>query len=219
MNTARAKIREILAHSAAPAVLSSFGKDSLLLLDLVREVIPHPTVLWFRTGMDERFARRIIRDWQLTAFSWAPAAVYLVSRGNDRTMVQEYSIGEHRLPVLVDLIPGEPCIACKLQQRTSNLYLPFDTLLVGWKDTDEHWLKGNALLAPDGFLAGRSTVYAPLRHMTDDAVRAAVKDRQIPFEPTPDELPVCSHCLSSEEDSLPEMPVEAFRERFELEGA
>jgi hypothetical protein len=215
MELAQQKVRETLAHSVSPAVLSSFGKDSMLLLDLVREVIPHPNVIWFRTGVDETFARRIIREWNLTAFSWRPADVYLVC-GQQTTMVQEYSVGEHRLPVLVDLVESDQCATCRWPNlRTPTLFLPFDTLLVGWKDTDEHWLKGNAPLATDGFTIGRSKMYAPLRHMTDEAVRAGIIDRKIPFEPTPDELPICIHCL----ESLPEMPVEEFRQRYELEGA
>lgn len=211
MEAARQKVREALVRSASPAVLSSFGKDSMLLLWLVREVKPSTPVIWFRTGQDERFAKRIIREWNLTAFSWAPADMYVVKDADEaRTLVHEYGIGACRFPVLIDLNgDGGPCAVDKFPLRVPSLYLPFDILLVGYKDTDQHWLKGDSKLFKDGTFFDRAEVIAPLRHMTDEAVRAAIVDHHIPFEPTPDELTLCTHCVST-------MPLQEFRSRFSL---
>lgn len=210
MDHARRKVAEVLARSASPAVLSSFGKDSILLLWLVKQVRPNTPVIWFRTGQDERFARQVIRDWDLTAFGWAPADVYTLQQNGQRTLIHEYAIGTDRLPVLIDLDGSNgPCATDKFPFRTPAMYLPFDTLLVGWKDTDTHWAKGDAPLAEDGFRLGASQVVAPLRHMTDAAVRSAIIDHRIPFEPTPDELELCTECVST-------MPLPEFRSRFNL---
>lgn len=209
MDQALRNVQAALAASNSPAVFSSFGKDSMLLLWLVRQWKPTTPVLWFRTGHDERFGRRVIREWNLTAFRWPPADIYLLTDAGRRTLVHEYGIGEHRLPVLIDLDGDGPCVADQFPTRTPTLYLPFDTLLVGWKDTDEHWVKGDAPLAEDGLTLGRARLVAPLRHMTDAAVHAAIIDHNIPYEPVADELPMCTHCVDTR-------PVEEFRSRFDL---
>jgi len=206
-------VAKALAGSNSPAIFWSGGKDSQLLLALAREIRP-VTVLWFRTGQDERFAKRILRDWKLVAFSWKPAIVYVVGQ----TMVHEYDIGNDRLPVLIDLVEGGPCRVGSFTDRTSTLYLPVDTILVGWKESDEHPLKGDAKLALDGLMIGRAKLVAPLRHMTDEEVKSALVDYKIPYEPVADELPACRHCLDGEPCvDIPVMPVDIFRQRFGLE--
>lgn len=183
----------------------------MLLLWLIKEVKPIPPVIWFHTGHDESFGRRMVREWDLTVFRWAPVDIYVVEDAGRRTLVQEYSAGSSdRLPVLIDLDGSDgPCAATKFPVRRPTMYLPFDTLLVGWKDTDEHWIKGKSMLAEDGFRIGTAQIVAPLRHMSDDAVRSAVVDHQIPFEPAPDEMTLCTHCIAT-------MPLPVFRSRFNL---
>lgn len=214
MDQARQKVDEALARSVSPAVLCSFGKDSLLLLDLVREQRPNTPVIWFRTGLDESFGKRMVREWDLKVLRWRPLTVYTLE-GEGRTLVQEFSFGGDRLPMFTDLASdnlygvGPSCAAERFPTSPTAVYPPFDTLLVGWKDSDTHWVKGDAPLAEDGFVLGNSQVFAPLRHLTDDAVRAGVIDRKIPFEPTPDELLACTHCIST-------MPLPEFRSRYNL---
>lgn len=210
LDRARLNVAMALGLNSSPAVLSSFGKDSMLLLWLVRDVRPDTPVIWFRTGLDESFGRRMVREWNLTVFRWEPAEVYLLRSGLQRTLVTEYSIGADRLPLLTDLDGHRgPCAAKKFADRTPALFLPFDTLLVGWKDSDTHWVKGDAPLAKDGFMLGSAQVIAPLRHMTDSAVRSAIVDHEIPFEPAPDELALCTECIAT-------MPLPLFRSRFNL---
>ena len=209
LDRARLNVSLALSASASLAVLSSFGKDSMLLLWLVRQIRPDTPVLWFRTGQDERFAKRVIREWNLTTFSWAPADIYVVAENGNRTLVHEYGVGNSRLPVLIDLLPGGPCATDQFAQRTPTLYLPFDTLLVGWKDSDTHWLKGEGKLAEDGFKLDRAALTAPIRHLTDAQVMGAIMDNHIPYEPVEDQLALCTDCITT-------MPVAEFRSRFSL---
>lgn len=137
--------------------------------------------------------------------------MYVLVEGKKRTLIHEYAMGRSRLPVLTDLKGTDgPCAVDRFRLGTPTLHLPFDTLLVGWKDTDTHWVKGNAPLAEDGFMLDQSQVIAPLRHMTDSAVRSAIIDHKIPFEPTPDELALCTDCIAK-------VPLPEFRSRFNLE--
>lgn len=229
MDQARQIIRNALTTAQSPAVMCSFGKDSMLLLTLVREIRQDVPVLWFRDGTSEKFARRIIREWNLTAFSPAPADVYLVG---PHTMIHEYDLDGPCVPMVIDLAQGEECALQKFPQRTTNLFLPFDVLLTGYKDTDTHWLKGRAKLWEDGAMAGRTLIIAPIRHMSDDQVRAALAEMNIPYRVGDDELPLCTACMTAGPGEVycPEVghfiPVHqweqdkslsAFRQRFQLE--
>lgn len=203
MDQARKKIREVLATAQCPAVLCSFGRDSLLLLALVREICPDVRVIWFRTGNSESFPKQIMREWGVVGLSPSPATVtLLVSPEGDISLVPEYDFAGDRLPVVHDVTPSDRCMFNIFPTRTPNLFHPWDVLLVGWKDSDTHWLLGQTPLKEDGFMLGRAKVFAPLRHMTDDQVRAAVIDLQLPYRPMPDELPACTRCMTANTDEV-----------------
>lgn len=159
----------------------------MLLLALTRELRRDVTVLWFRDGTDESFAKSIIRDWDLTVFSWAPADVYLLTNGEQQVMISEYSFGEDKLPMLTDLAPGEK-MTLRLSVHTAPLYPPFDVILWGAKDCDSHWVKGAGSFKADGFQLGGAKVHAPLRHLTDDEVVAELDRQGIPYRKDSDEL-------------------------------
>lgn len=204
-------IKEALANSKSPAVLCSFGKDSMLLLDLVLAERPDTPVVWFPTSADNRFAHQVITERSLMVFSWQPANIYRI--GSSATIIAEYGWGPYFLPVVVDTVPGD-CRAGIFHDRTPTVYPPFDLVFVGWKETDSHWVKGHAKLDLHGAKLGRATMSTPLRHMTDEAVRAAIIDRKIPFEPAADELPVCGHCKDCQD--IPGVELEDFRARYNL---
>lgn len=209
MEEARRKVQQVLATAKCPAVLSSFGKDSMLLLSLAREVCDF-SVLWFRDGTDESFAKSIIRDWNLTVFSWAPADIYLLTNGERQAMISEYSFGEDKLPMLTDLAPGEK-MTVQLSIHTAPLYPPFDVILWGAKDVDSHWVKGAGKFKEDGFQLGGAKVYAPLRHLTDDEVRAGLDRLGVQYRTESDELQLPRSQWPAE------YPLDQFRQRFGLE--
>lgn len=234
LTQAREIVKTALANSRCPAVLCSFGKDSLLLLHLVREVKESVPVIWFRTGLDETFAKETIKALNLTAYSYSPADVYLLANPDtdQRSIIHEYSFGRDRLPVTIDLAPGDRCSLTAFPTRTPQLFQPWDVIFVGWKDSDSHWLKGSTPFPEDGFMLGRAQVHAPLRHMSDTQIFAALYDLQIPYRPTADSLPLCVNCMEPGPDEVwcPErqqyiarhvwesdLSLSAFRKRFNLE--
>lgn len=197
MDQARQIIRTALAAAQSPAVLCSFGKDSMLVLALVRELRADVPVIWFRTGFNERFAKRMIREWGLTAYSPSPADVYLLTDGQQQTLIHEYDFGGSRLPVVVDLADGEVCSLTRFPRRTPAMVYPFDVVFTGYKDCDAHWLKGDAPMFAGNQQLDRAQIVTPIRHMTDEQVRQAIHDLGIPLEVTDDELPLCTHCMTA----------------------
>lgn len=232
MEEVRQQIRELLAASQSPAVLCSFGKDSLLLLALVREVRSDVPVIWFRdaaTPETTKYARRLIREWNLNVYSYHPADVYLLADGEHTSLIQEYSFGEHQVPLVIDLEQGEACSLAMFAERTPQLFLPFDLLLTGFKDADDHWLRGGAEMFQAGLRFGRAQVVAPIRHLTDEQVRAALVELNIPYKELDDRISVCTACMTGTEGEVwcplrrthisreqwdAEQSLSAFRERF-----
>ena len=207
MNRARDIIRDVLAEAEHPAVLMSFGKDSQLLLALVREVKPDVPCIWFKSGLTparQRFAKSQILTLDLEVWSWEPADVYVVPNGEGLSLVREQAFGSQTFPVLSDIEEGGTCIADVAAGRTPALYPHFTHLLLGYKDSDSHDALGGPGFCPaDGWALGRAKVYAPLRAMSDEEVWQAIREMGVPYDvsrydeggPDPDSLPACTACL------------------------
>lgn len=237
MDQARKNVREALSAAHNPAVLSSFGKDSLLLLSLVKEIQSDVSVLWFRSAANRAqvaFAREAIKAWNLSVYSYEPADVYLLANNGDMSVVQEYSFGADRLPLAVDTMHSDTCSLTSYPKRTERLNLPFDLLLVGYKDSDTHWLKGDTQLFDDNYRLGSARVSAPLRHLSDEVVRSAVTQLPgISYRELDDRVQLCTLCMergsdevwcSAEQRYIPrsewdrERALDIFNQRFGLTG-
>lgn len=246
MERARQIIRDVLAEATHPAVLWSAGKDSQLLLALVREVRPDVPAIWFKSGLtseQQRFAKSQILALDLEVWSWEPADVYVVPNGEGLSLVREQAFGPQRFPVLSDIEEGETCIGDVATARTPQLYPHFDVLLLGYKDSDTHEALGGPGFCPeDGWQLGKAKVYAPLRHMTDADVWRAIKELNVQYDRSrydeggadSDSTFACSACLQEGAGevycrkagkSIPRVEwnrtesLRAFRQRFGLKEA
>lgn len=202
MNQARETIKAALSGVKAPAVMWSGGKDSMLLLSLVREIDKTIPCIWFRTP--NAFACRMIMEWGLEAWCWEPADVYVVPNDKGLTLVREQAFGAQRFPVLLDIEAGTQCIADVLPKRTPRLFPHFDVILSGYRNSDYHWsLGGRGFFPADGWSLGQAKVIAPLRHLTDAQVWAEIKAAGVPYDVEryerggndPDCVRACTQCL------------------------
>jgi 3'-phosphoadenosine 5'-phosphosulfate sulfotransferase (PAPS reductase)/FAD synthetase len=205
----REMIREALAEAAAPVVACSFGKDSVLLLHLVREQCADVPVLWLRQDLlpDQRtFAERLIIEWDLTIYGVLPVDQYFVPAANGRlSLIREYGFHGESFPVVVDVVHGDRC-ALKLAQRKAPMPVefPFDLVFTGFKESDSHPLLG-CLAWPERATIGGAKVCAPLRNMTDEMIWQATLDLSLPYnqakyddhreQADPDCVVACTNCL------------------------
>lgn len=197
--------REIIAHALngakAPIVLWSGGKDSQLLLKLASEVNQDIPVLWFRSTDRARrkFAESFIADTDLTAYSWEPADRYLLQSNEGMHLVEEFSFGKRRLPLISDIVPGERCAVNLSKERVAFVNYDFDVTLAGSKACDSHSLIASTQV--------EGIVY-PLWNMTDEEVWEAIREMEIPVEESVydgrevDSLPLCTRCLSQGEGEV-----------------
>lgn len=186
----------LLTNATDPAVLLSFGKDSLLLTALAREIRPEIPAVWFRDGtVNERVAANIILDWKLTVYCWQPANLYTVADGSNTALIREYSVNGELIPLVTDVVAGDG-ICLRNISRTPGIYLPFDLLLSGYKDSDQHWLRGPQPLFPEGLVVGNCQLAAPLRHLSDDQVIAELTARGLAHINAADEVVICNDCMA-----------------------
>lgn len=80
LNLSRELIRGALSEHTDPIVACSFGKDSIAVLHLVRQFKPDVRVLWNNTLVEYpdtyKFARRIIKDWNLHVYEAKPRKTF-----------------------------------------------------------------------------------------------------------------------------------------------
>lgn len=234
MEAIKRHLREIIVAAQHPCVMTSFGKDSLLLLHLAREVRPDISVLWFPDAMNDaqkKFAEKIIREWNLTVYAYAPSSRYFLSNETGLTLVDEYSFGEAIMPVLTDVAAGETCAANISRARTPYFMSGWDVILHGFKTTDWHALS-RGYFPSDGFQFGAARLYAPLRDLTDEEVLRWIERLELPYEEIDDTLKMCTRCLEADgEVFCPEArtmipafkwdrqaSLEVFRDRFLPQG-
>lgn len=200
MENVRRKIRESLDGAKNPALLCSFGKDSLLLLHLALQIYPNLAIIWYKHRANKeqrRFAERIIQEWDLTVLSYSPADTYFLP-GDSLTLVDEMSFGPHRLPLLTDTKQGTECAVTLKGERTPFFGYDFDVTLWGYKRSDEVGPLFKTPFAED-FKFGVSRFVAPLYDLTDGEVLRAIEECGIPYEAVDDSVSVCTNCLTSDE--------------------
>jgi hypothetical protein len=233
IDRARKVISDALAGARSPIVCWSGGKDSQLLLRLVAEQRPNVPVLYFRSAdpSRRRWAEQFIADSDLTAYSWNPADRYVLPGPH---LVEEYSFGDLRLPIVSDVVDGERCVLEIPRDFVTHVAYPFDVTFVGVKDSDEHPVLGNGYWQTDG-----DGCFAPLRTMSDEEVWQAIREMEIPVEESvyngsePDGPSFCTRCLSDQAEVFcpaagkviprfdwnPSAALSAFHQRFRLEAS
>lgn len=193
-------IEQVFAKAKNPALLCSFGKDSLVLLKTVLDMGHKPTILWFRDHLN-LFAEKIIREWDLTILSYAPTVRYQV----DSTVVSEYAVGGARLPLLQDISEHGKPVGCS---TTPQFNYPFDYSLFGYRKTDCHPLVSTTFESE--FELGPTKMVAPLYDLSDEDVFNLIDELKIPYEK------ICDDALPND---LPVVPRETFQQRFGLMNA
>jgi hypothetical protein len=194
--------RNILEDAVTPAALISFGKDSMLLLELMREVRTDFDVIHF--GPVSKFAENIIKQYDLTVYSWNPAQRSILIDGDTTVLVDDYSFGGELMPVIQDIEPNDVC--CGTVNDKPPLmdwaYNWSDTFL-GWKATDSHPIFANQPHIIDGMPFGNTKLYAPLRDLTDSDVFQALFERGIVVPPENGSVNLCTRCLRNEATFCP----------------
>lgn len=183
-------IRQALQASTRPALMWSGGKDSMVLLHLLRTVRPGGVpVIHLRdggTGAIWDFADRVMAAWQLDVRDFLPAWRALKQRGERIETVAGYDTGDLKLMLLPrNLYEGDRpgCGVHWLQAPVARAEATWDLWLHGHKSSDVDEYEGRVPLKRDWVQTAGPLLVFPLRDWTDAHVWEYSRRYDVPQDP------------------------------------
>lgn len=188
---ALATIDIALSGFSNPALMCSFGKDSMVLLHLVRQVRQNIPIIFHKEAFQPRrnaFANKIIHDWDLTVYDYPVMRTEVNENENGFEILNYYAIGDKTSVLPVDLIPWEngESFACGLkdvyQKPIGAFAYPWDLIFHGHKSSDIDPIHGAVPLLAD-FARNVNSVSAafPIRYFTDADVWTYTERHLLPI--------------------------------------
>lgn len=184
-------IRRVVSEYSNPVVLSSFGKDSMVMLDLMAQLGLKFPVLFHREPFSPTkvaFANQIIERIDYQVYDYPPLET-VVTKSNGLIEIGNcYQVGAGFLYLPYGVRPPEEgkdflCGYQDLYQRpTGTFNFPWDVGFVGHKSSDVDPCLGAIPLKSD--MAGKPGAcdYAfPLRHFTDEDIWRYHQEFNVPI--------------------------------------
>jgi hypothetical protein len=198
-------IRRWAIEATRPAAMLSFGKDSMVLADLIRRAIryddldlprthgfPVPVIYhrdpWF--AQKHQFAEEVIRSWAMEVHDWAPAAAGIKVKDDALELVARYHFGTGSMDVPKNTLPPDRrdyicgLFDWILRPKTSLMSYPFDLIYMGHKSSDVDPFEGPVPLNTDATELGGVSLVFPLRHWTDEDIWNYLEANHIPLQAT-----------------------------------
>lgn len=186
-------IRTVAAQFKMPAVMSSFGKDSMALLAVCREAGFKFPVIYHREPWYPRksvFADTIIQQWNLRVHDWPPTVMGIKSNEERTEFVSRYQVaprGFFDIPRNIET-EDEENFVCGLddiiRRPAASFNHPWDVLFIGHKSADSDQFFGPIPLHVDIKLSGDNepALCFPLREWTHGDVWDFLDTYKIPVQ-------------------------------------
>jgi len=239
ISAAKAFIDRCIRSHGRPVVMSSFGKDSMVLLSLVEEVASGMPVIFHREPFSPEkytFANKVILDRGYTVYDYPPISTAVLKARGHIEIMNAYQIGANDtidLPTgIKPLVDGKPFLCgyrdlyCK---PVGSFVFPWDLVFIGHKSSDIDPIRGPVPLLVDIAASIGCPDYAfPLRHFTDADIWKYTELHKLPIHdtrynasdgyrefddttPNPDYHFTCTECLD------PDRPVSVYCPRDKAE--
>jgi hypothetical protein len=188
-------IRKQITAYSNPVLNCSFGKDSSVLLHLLYFHGIRMPVIYYRDPWfphKNRFANRVIEDWNIECYDYPPIRVSLKHSPKMVALVSEYSIGPiTTIAVLKNTIEYQDednpnkylCGVNFLSRPCSTFNYPWDLALIAHKDCDKDEIYGpvplhsSLVMCDDG-----PDAYFPLREWTHDDIWDYIETFSVPYQ-------------------------------------
>jgi 3'-phosphoadenosine 5'-phosphosulfate sulfotransferase (PAPS reductase)/FAD synthetase len=184
-------LRRVVEEYVHPVVMSSFGKDSMVVLDLVQRMGLRFPLVFHREPFFQKkfeFANRIIAENDYQVYDYPPLTTAVTQRDEHIEIVNEYQAGDSFVYLPTGIREPEPGVPylCGMfdiySKPLGTFAYPWDVAVLGHKSSDVDPILGPCPLrvdvrhnenAPDGAF--------PLRYFTDADVWEYTERFHVPF--------------------------------------
>lgn len=214
-------IKEQCSAHKHPIVMSSFGKDSMVLLALIAKAGLKLPIIFHTEPFEPKkyeFSNRVIMANNYSVYDWPPFEMQVIQRGEHFEIVNRHQVAPARfdyLPIGIrDPKDGERFL-CGLRdlymKPTGGFIFQWDLVFLGHKSSDVDPILGPVPL-PHDVVNDEFTAAFPLRHFTDADIWAYTVREKIPINhgrydvknafkekadisTNPDWFSVCTRCM------------------------
>jgi hypothetical protein len=205
--------------------MCSFGKDSMVLLHLVRETLGKslPVIFYRHPYFPAKweFADQVIRSWGLVVHDYPPLVAGIKANDEHLELVARYEFG-HEGAMDLPLNTAPPVsrrdFICGLNDwvlrpKAGVITFPWGTVFMGHKSSDVDPYEGPVPLKQDSVNIGGVDVVFPLRYWTDKDVWDYLETNHVPYDArryqeraeladtwlNPDYIHACTKCIDPRE--------------------
>jgi len=210
-------IQNRLRATEKPVICLSFGKDSMVMLDLfLRAGHKLPVIYWKREHQfpeKNKFANEMIEKYDLEVYDYPPEYTRMIKKDGQIEVINFFSIGKYTIEVPTEIAPykDNEKFLCGLfdmyLKPTGKFNFPWDTMFIGHKDTDVDPLRGAVPLLVDEYQhdADAPTFSFPIRHFTNEDIWEYSRRFEVPQDArrysgderyNNDRYPACTACIN-----------------------
>lgn len=213
---------------STPALMCSFGKDSVALLHLIRDTFGRDLpVIYFRHPWfpaKNEFADSVIRSKGLAVHDYPPMQCGVKYNDDRLELVARYAFGNDGamdLPMNTEEPIPRRDFVCGLNDwvlrpKAGVITFPWGSVFMGHKSSDVDPFDGAIPLKTDSTVIGGVNLVFPLRHWSDDDVWNYIEENHIPYDKrryqnrtelpdkwlNPDYLHACTKCIDPRGQSV-----------------
>jgi 3'-phosphoadenosine 5'-phosphosulfate sulfotransferase (PAPS reductase)/FAD synthetase len=186
-------LEELFVKFSKPVLMCSFGKDSQVLLWLLREMKRIPPILFYEDPWFPRkyaFAHEIIETLNLEVYDYPPVRVSMLYGKGIPAFVNEYLLSGNMTMALpkniIEYEDGDTEWLCGLNFFTrplGTINFPWDLILIGHKSCDEDQIYGKVRLKTRLVVRDSGPAYVfPLIDWTHDDVWDYTEKNDVPVQ-------------------------------------
>ena len=170
-------IESSLSNYKKPVIMSSFGKDSMVMIDLIRQVNKNIPCLSHKEPFFPKkyeFTNKVAQELDLIVYDFQPYSTALQARGDEVEVLNYYNCGEkfYVLPTGIIEPDYNESYLCGfldlLLKPCGSFNFPWDCCFIGHKSTDTDIFYDSLELKCDtAKLSNTTDMIFPLRYFTD----------------------------------------------------